>query len=42
MRIAFLKKTVKIVSASGDPPPNCRLPPAAWGSTPKPRVVTPT
>jgi len=40
MRI-FWKKTVKIVSASGDPPPNPGLPPEAGGSAPDPRAVTP-
>jgi len=30
------KKTVKIVSGSGTPPTNPRLPPAAEGSAPKP------
>jgi len=35
MRI-FWEKTVKIVSASGAPPPNLRLPPATGSSTPRP------
>jgi len=39
MRI-FWEKTIKIVSASGDPPPNPRLPPAA--PHPDSRVVTPS
>jgi len=30
------KKTVKFVLASGAPPPNPRLPPAAEGSAPRP------
>jgi len=38
----FWEKTGKIVSASGDPPPNPRLPPAAGGLAPRPRVVIPT
>jgi len=37
----FEKKNVKIVSTSGAPPPNPRLPPAAWASLPDPRVITP-
>jgi len=34
-------KTVKIVSASGAEPPNHCLPPAAGGSAPRSRVITP-
>jgi len=33
----FLEKTVKFVSASGAPPPNLRLPPAAGGSAHRPQ-----
>jgi len=40
MRI-FWEKTVKIISASGAPLPNPRLPPAAGDSDTDPRVVTP-
>jgi len=32
----YWEKTVKFVSATGDPPPNRRLPPAAGGSSPRP------
>jgi len=37
----FMGKTVKIVSSSGAPPPNPRLPPAAGGSASDPRLVIP-
>jgi len=37
----FMEKSVKIASASGALHPNPRLPPAAGGSAPSPRVVTP-
>jgi len=32
----FWNKNVKIISASGAPPPNPRWPPAAGGSAPRP------